>query len=311
MSWRKFGISQTGISHRREGTSCQDRHALSVVHDRWLVAVLGDGAGSTPYGGIGAELFVNFLHDVLVVFAEKQSQLENPNVEVIKQDLPNAIQLARLIVKEAAANSVDSVRDLLSYNWGREEISRVSEYFLGNNSFCGVSWLDNKSANNFLLRSQSGDGGWEVLKDYHTTLIGCILADDGGFFFHIGDGVACAMTEGDWLNAVVSHPENGEYSDESYFVTSQDWRSHLRFTDIQPYHDTILMMSDGGSPFIMAPKLMGPEILFFNPIHKFLKAADPSDFEASIRPIFERPELSEISQDDITFIWANRDVLQK
>jgi serine/threonine protein phosphatase PrpC len=55
------------------------------------------------------------------------------------------------------------------------------------------------------------------LRDFACTVVGCITSRDGGCFFHIGDGFAiCVRDTGE---SVLSHPENGEYADETYFVT--------------------------------------------------------------------------------------------
>ena len=44
----------------------------------------------------------------------------------------------------------------------------------------------------------------------------------GGCFFHIGDGFA--IQQGAAGDSVLSRPENGEYADETYFVTDENWQ---------------------------------------------------------------------------------------
>ena len=55
--WRVAGASVIGSSHEKEGLECQDRFRWSLFEDgRVIVAVVADGAGSTEFGGLGAEL---------------------------------------------------------------------------------------------------------------------------------------------------------------------------------------------------------------------------------------------------------------
>lgn len=68
------------------------------------------------------------------------------------------------------------------------------------------------------------------LHEFSCTLVGCVVSPGGGFFFHIGDGFGIWQDAG--AGAVLSVPENGEYADETYFLTDGNWSDHLRLTPL-------------------------------------------------------------------------------
>lgn len=54
--WRVVGASIRGTSHERSGLPCQDAHVWNVDRDGVLVAAVADGAGSAPFGEVGANI---------------------------------------------------------------------------------------------------------------------------------------------------------------------------------------------------------------------------------------------------------------
>ena len=78
-----------------------------------------------------------------------------------------------------------------------------------------------------------------------STLLFCAAHQDGRFLAgHLGDGVM--VLEQSHTLSVFSPPENGEYQNETYFITGPDAQQHLRLRRgawMEP--GTLLMMSDG------------------------------------------------------------------
>lgn len=78
-----------------------------------------------------------------------------------------------------------------------------------------------------------------------STLLFCAAHRDGRFLAgHLGDGVM--VLEQSHTLTVFSPPENGEYQNETYFITGPDAQQHLRLrrgTWMEP--GTLLLMSDG------------------------------------------------------------------
>jgi len=97
------------------------------------------------------------------------------------------------------------------------------------------------------------------IKQYHSTLVAALLGPSGGFSIHIGDG---AILGGSFKksspqnnfelnsNYFISLPENGEYSNETYFITEGNWIKHLRISPL-PKLDWIIACTDGGAALLL------------------------------------------------------------
>lgn len=103
------------------------------------------------------------------------------------------------------------------------------------------------------------------ISDYHTTLAALLLGPIGGISVHIGDGVIIAgvakNTKEDrvWNTSdiYISHPENGEYSNETYFITESNWIKHIRIMPM-PFVNWAVIGSDGGAEFIYSNRNKQP-----------------------------------------------------
>ena len=143
-----------------------------------------------------------------------------------------------------------------------------------------------------------------TLEDFSSTLVGCVCSPVGGCFFHIGDGFAIQQTESG--ESVVSLPENGEYADETYFVTDPNWKDHLRVTPLPaPERGCVIgLMSDGTAPFAVNRGRSGFFRPFIDPIADFLRGAAPPHGNEALRNLLESPRACEISPDDKTLLLA-------
>ncbi|MFZ1963528.1 MAG: PP2C family serine/threonine-protein phosphatase [Roseiarcus sp.] len=144
------------------------------------------------------------------------------------------------------------------------------------------------------------------LGEFHATLLGVVAGPKAGVFFHVGDGAACATNLDDSSRSVVSKPENGEYANETYFVTQDDWRDHLRLTSFNSQYNLIALMSDGVTPFALATGSVAPFPPFFEPLSKFLAEHSRRHAEQAITTLLERDAIRPITGDDKTLVWAIR-----
>ena len=147
----------------------------------------------------------------------------------------------------------------------------------------------------------------ETLQDFHATLLGVVAGPSWGMFFHVGDGAGCAATSNDLAKVIMSGPENGEYANETYFVTQDDWREHFRVTSFDSQYDLIALMSDGVTPFALAKGQLGLFPPFFEPLSRYLAEHTREEGERAIADILERDAIRSITGDDKTLIWAFRD----
>lgn len=146
----------------------------------------------------------------------------------------------------------------------------------------------------------------ERLDQFHTTLLGVIAGPEGGIFFHVGDGACFAARSDDLSKSVVSEPENGQYSNETYFVTQENWREHLRLSLFGPEYDLIALMTDGVTPFAMTQGVRGPFPGFFEPLSHYLESNSREEGERAINTYFQDDRVRAITGDDKTLIWAIR-----
>jgi serine/threonine protein phosphatase PrpC len=144
------------------------------------------------------------------------------------------------------------------------------------------------------------------LSDFHATLVGAIADGSGGAFFHIGDGAAVAASSHDLAQFAVSAAANGEYANETYFFTMEDWRSQLRLTRFGPEYDLLALMSDGVTPFALAKGGSAPFLPFLEPVSRFLQDSDAETGHAALVELLERDALRAISGDDKSLVWARR-----
>jgi hypothetical protein len=143
-----------------------------------------------------------------------------------------------------------------------------------------------------------------ALRDFACTLVGCITSQQGGCFFHIGDGFAIYMRDdGD---SVLSHPENGEYTDQTYFVTDDSWNEHLRVTPLSEINQGGLvgLMSDGASPFAVNRPRTGFYRPFIDPVVAFLRNASEHNGSQALKQVLEDEKTYEITPDDKTLLLA-------
>lgn len=144
------------------------------------------------------------------------------------------------------------------------------------------------------------------LRDYAATLVAVVAEPEGGFFLHIGDGVAAALADtAAWSDGVLSKPENGEFANETYFFTGDDWRERLRLTCFGP-SELIVLLSDGAMPFTLADKLAGLEPRFMAPVTKFLDGVDEQAGGQALAHTLDREDARRISGDDKTLVWIRR-----
>ncbi|MGA2780024.1 MAG: PP2C family serine/threonine-protein phosphatase [Steroidobacteraceae bacterium] len=143
-----------------------------------------------------------------------------------------------------------------------------------------------------------------ALHEFSCTLVGCVASPAGGCFFHIGDGFAIQQTPAG--DSVLSQPENGEYADETYFVTDENWQTHLRLTTLPACERgaVIGLMSDGTAPFAVNRARTGFFRPFIDPIAAFLRADSAPNGNEALRNLLESPRACEISADDKTLLLA-------
>lgn len=147
------------------------------------------------------------------------------------------------------------------------------------------------------------------LSSYAATLVGFAGDAQHGWFFHIGDGIGVAEAEqpeqADRASAV-SAPENGEYANETYFVTGEAWRHHLRVLAVPAPLARLVLMSDGAMPFAMDKGNTALFKPFIEPVARYLASVSESEGSRALGATLDDPRTHGITSDDKTLLIALR-----
>jgi hypothetical protein len=145
--------------------------------------------------------------------------------------------------------------------------------------------------------------GSDNLSPFHTTLVSAICGESGGFICHVGDGYGIAITEKDGqLNTTISSPSNGEYANETYFVTESSWIKNLNITPFSGRPILVAVMSDGAGALFENKSTFETAKLI-----DLMKAIDPSNtVDEQIRGYLNSEYANAKSSDDkcISFIYS-------
>lgn len=142
------------------------------------------------------------------------------------------------------------------------------------------------------------------LADFACTLVGAMADARGGWLFHVGDGVAVCEFSDAALPSAVSQPANGEYANETWFVTGGNWRDQVRLTRFEGPVQALVLMSDGAQPFAMSREgttLFQP---FFAPVLRYLRGVDAEHGSQALGATLADPRTDHITGDDKTLLIA-------
>lgn len=151
-----------------------------------------------------------------------------------------------------------------------------------------------------LNKQKSEDG----LIDFAATVVGAVCHKQKGVFFHIGDGAAMAFLQVPQGEAVISRPENGHFSCETYFYTMDDWQDSLRFTFFEKAQ-SLMLMTDGVSGFAFKNGYAYLEKKFVEPIDSYLQAEkNPKRAKRALNNTLSTQMARRLNPDDKTLLWA-------
>ncbi len=139
--------------------------------------------------------------------------------------------------------------------------------------------------------------------DFACTVLAVWLGEHASVVLHIGDGTAALTFD---AGQHFSLPENGEYANQTWFLTSEDWREHLRVRRFTGRAMQLVMMSDGVQPFALTRRgdaLFSP---FMDPVLRYLRQVGETEGSKAIRATLDDPRTWAITDDDKTLLVALR-----
>ncbi|MBR1601442.1 MAG: protein phosphatase 2C domain-containing protein [Alphaproteobacteria bacterium] len=143
----------------------------------------------------------------------------------------------------------------------------------------------------------------EELINFSATVVGTFYCNGQGIFFHIGDGAGIAFSQGKYKDFIISEPENGAYSCETYFYTMPDWKSSLRFTSYKDVN-RIVLMTDGITGFVFAQNTNKIRQNFLIPIAEYLD--NEKNTKKAVNALYNTLDdykAQHLNPDDKTILW--------
>lgn len=143
----------------------------------------------------------------------------------------------------------------------------------------------------------------EELVNFSATVVGAFYHNGKGVLFHIGDGAGIVFASKEYDNLIISEPENGAYSCETFFYTMSDWEDCLRFTPFENINRLILM-TDGVTGFVFGEDFSIRQN-FLIPIVEYLENEKNSKraLKALQNTLNDR-KAQRINPDDKTMLWV-------
>lgn len=142
------------------------------------------------------------------------------------------------------------------------------------------------------------------LINFSATLVGVFCYQNKGIFFHIGDGAGIAYCHGNYENFVISEPENGTFSCETFFYTMHDWQSCLRFTEFEEMN-RLMLMTDGVTGFVFSDDFYKIRRRFFVPIAEYLESETRKTYaQRALYNTLNDAKAKRLNADDKTILWA-------
>jgi hypothetical protein len=142
-----------------------------------------------------------------------------------------------------------------------------------------------------------------TIDEFHSTIVGIVADHSGGSIFHIGDGAAAVIDISE--SVVISPPENGQFANEAFFYTEEDWLDHLRLTPFGA-PDRVMLATDGAACFAFEDGYGRLSKGFFDPLSLVLSSTENRD--DFLTQLLMRADAVSASDDDKTLVWA---VLQR
>lgn len=163
-------------------------------------------------------------------------------------------------------------------------------------------WLNDAIIRGILdVRSELASiAGSYDLNDFHCTLVAALVSTNGGFTVHIGDGailVGRTTADGQQEIDVHSHPENGEYANETFFITESTWLRNLRIKPLGTC-DFIVLTTDGAASVLIDSAIKVSEVE--NLFHSISELSRDYTISTVIEHFLETDYAKACSSDDKT-----------
>jgi hypothetical protein len=154
------------------------------------------------------------------------------------------------------------------------------------------------------------------LRDFACTFVAAVISDEAGAFLQVGDGAIVVRSYDepsddsyDW----VFWADEGEYANQTTFLTGVEAFEKLNFQTVSHRVDEIALFSDGLQRLALHFQSRTAHAPFFQsmfaPLHAFSINGYAIDLSASLTAFLDSPSVNERTDDDKSLILATRRVI--
>lgn len=150
--------------------------------------------------------------------------------------------------------------------------------------------------------------GVDANRSMACTFLGAVLGRSAGIVLQIGDGAWVAEV-GPGRFGCVTWPENGEFGNETFFLTQGQWREHLQFETIPKFHGlrSLMGFSDGVETLCLNRATLTPISSFFRRLCDIRRSGSQLEFERALGEFLQSSRVTEKSDDDCSIVGACRE----
>lgn len=300
----EFGkISIRGKSHIETNMPNQDFIITECIDDT-VVVIAADGAGSAKYSEEGAKrVGLNVLNNLKKI---KQKS-------ILKDPYSYSYILEKIII-----DSIESVRNNLIQ--GKNEVVSVeakrfnmSSFFSRANPFKKTILIKEELPSKVDVNQDLSDIDnvtsikdvedlEKKIDDYASTFLIMVNSPTSSFTAHIGDGYIIGLNLDSDTNEInsqlVSLPKNGEYENQTYFFTDENWKENLRFHSTKDFLNISLVVTDGADSFWVSKDRQSIHSPLLENFLKIRKKNQNENLTSILEKVFTFEKISSVSTDD-------------
>jgi hypothetical protein len=190
--------------------------------------------------------------------------------------------LCKIIKKQLISNQIHSLMD-----FKKQLVNAVLKFRKILSRYCEIKKIDGS------------------IEQFATTLMVCLRKKHQNrhlnFCGHIGDGAILYLNNQSSEAYYASLPENGEYVNQTYFVTDTNWQDHLRVSETGDEYEACFAMTDGVTA--MALSKDKPFNGFIDPILNYISKNSEKNSKIALENMFCSDRALSISLDDKSICW--------
>ena len=157
------------------------------------------------------------------------------------------------------------------------------------------------------LRAEAEEG--LSVRDFAATLLAAVLDEDTAAFFQIGDGAIVIPGDEEETYGWLFWPQQGQYANETNFVTDQNAGQKLEFALVSHRVDEVAVFTDGVQSLALHYQSRQAHNPFFLSVFRWLRSAPHNrlnEFQASLISFLNSEKINERTDDDKTLALATR-----